>query len=558
METPLIEQNENEIDLRRYIYLLLSYKWSIILVTILFAVVIYIISSVAPPIYRATTLLLIDTRLSTETQDVNNIRASESLAQTYTQMLVSRPVLEQTLLDLDTDEIGLGRLRDLIEPRPVAGTQFLQIAVEHENPDLAADVANTAALVFIEQNQALQSAVYADVKDSLSGQMDEVREQLTEIDDEFTALDVGADPVVRNQLESERTQLQQTLNTLLQSFNEIDLAEAESTSVVTHYEKAVVPVAKVRPNENLNAIVGALVGFVLATAVIIGRDFLDDTIKRPDEAHRELNLRILGQVGHFEANNEPLIAYTKPRSPISEGFRDIRMGIRYASVDNPHKTILVTSPSPSEGKSTTAANIATVMAQGGRKTTLFDGDLRRPKVHHMFDLGNGDGLSGLFIEEDLNNIERIIQPTKLDNLSAVVSGPLPPNPSELLDTKKARDILDAVGERCDAIVIDAPPLVNLTDALALAQYVDGVIIVFRVGHTQMALAKSAVERLRRVNANIIGAILVDIDDKASRYEYGNYDYQYFHYYEVVPQGSSGNRKRGLFGRLRGQQSGSTD
>lgn len=546
MESPIFEEETNEIDLRRYIYLILTYKWAIVITTIAFALVIFIISSISPPIYRASTLLLIDTRLSTETQDVNNIRASESLAQTYTQMLVSRPVLEETLLTVDSDQLGLGKLRSIIEPRPVAGTQLLQVVVEHEDPELSANVANTVATVFIRQNQRLQSEVYANVKINLQQQIDDFEAEIVSLDDQIAELGLDADPIIRNQLDNSRARQQQNLAALLQNLNEIDLAEAESTSVVTHFEEAVVPILKVRPNELLNAIVGGLVGLVLAVSVIVGRDFFDDTIKRPDEISQQLKLRVIGQVGHFSADTTPLITFSHPRAPVSEGFRDLRMGIRYASVDKPFKTLLVTSPSPSEGKSTTAANLSAVIAQGGRKTILFDGDLRRPKVHTLFDSSNAEGVSGLFIEESLDTIDNIIQPTQVNNLSTVVSGPLPPNPSELLDTQKARDILDALVQRSDTVVIDAPPLVNLTDALALAQYVDGVIIVFRVGQTQMALAKKAVNRLRRVNANIIGAILVDIDDKASRFDYGYYDDRYFHYYEVVPQAPSSNGQRKLF------------
>jgi len=204
------------------------------------------------------------------------------------------------------------------------------------------------------------------------------------------------------------------------------------------------------------------------------------------------------------------------------------------AVDHNLKTILVTSANESEGKSTVAANLAIVLARGGQETILLDGDLRLPKVNRLFNLSNNRGFSELFIDNNLS-YEEVIHESQVNGLSILTSGSPPPNPSELLDTKRAREIVSNLTQQTDIVVIDSPPLLAVTDAVALSQYVDGVILMVRVASTKAGMLKTAIERLRRVDANLLGILMIDIDAKAAAYDDYYFSYGEYSAYKVAAQ-----------------------
>jgi capsular exopolysaccharide synthesis family protein len=208
-------------------------------------------------------------------------------------------------------------------------------------------------------------------------------------------------------------------------------------------------------------------------------------------------------------------------------------------VDTPNHKILVTSANPSEGKSLTAANLAVVMAQAGHSTLLVDADLRKPVQHRIFGLSRRRGLTNLFLETELNgaghfenqSLEEFFQPTALPGLSIVTSGPIPPNPSELLGSAKMKAILDAFSARFDYVIFDSPPILAVTDSVILATQVDSVALVVNVGQTRRAQLKRAVRRLHEVNAKLIGTTLNRLSRKSDVYNYYYQDAYYHHDFE---------------------------
>lgn len=202
-----------------------------------------------------------------------------------------------------------------------------------------------------------------------------------------------------------------------------------------------------------------------------------------------------------------LFTVVDPMSNISEQFRTIRTNILYSSVENQTQSIIVTSAGPSEGKSTTSANLAVAFAQSGMKTVLVDADLRRPTVHRSFFMENTKGLSSLLSIRRMS-LGEVIQPSDVRNLDLITSGPISPNPSELLASSRMRKVLHILKQEYDVIIFDVPPVGTVTDAQLIASQVDGTLLVVREDQTEKSGLERAVKLLDQVDANIIGAIYI--------------------------------------------------
>ena len=201
-----------------------------------------------------------------------------------------------------------------------------------------------------------------------------------------------------------------------------------------------------------------------------------------------------------------LITLTDPRSPISEAYRTMRTNLSFSSLDRPLRTLVVTSAAPEEGKSETVANLAVTMAQGGRKTILVDCDLRRPSLHTLFDLASEPGLTNLVLEEDG---QPALQSTEVEGLQLLASGPLPPNPADMLGSQRLDQIIADLTEKAEVVLFDAPPVTAVTDATVLGSKVDGVLLVISAGKTRRDHAERAKELLEKANVRIVGAALTN-------------------------------------------------
>lgn len=219
--------------------------------------------------------------------------------------------------------------------------------------------------------------------------------------------------------------------------------------------------------------------------------------------------------------DKQLITVVQPKSPISESYRTLRTNIHFSSFDKKVKTIVVTSSGPGEGKSTTCANLAVVMAENGYKTVLIDCDQRSPKLHKLFNTSNEKGVSDFLV----GNIQfsEAVQKTEISNLNIITSGTRPPNPSELVASEKMKKFIEDLKETYDYIIIDTPPVIIVTDAQLLSTYADGCVLVVASAEVEKAAAVKAKELLEKVNAKILGVVLNKIDVKERGYS-GYYYY----------------------------------
>jgi len=213
-----------------------------------------------------------------------------------------------------------------------------------------------------------------------------------------------------------------------------------------------------------------------------------------------------------------LVTISQPRSPISEAYRILRTNLDFSSLDKPLRTLLVTSAGPEEGKSTVLANLAVVTAQAGKKVIIVDSDLRRPSLYRLFGLSNARGLTTMVVDEEAMR-QPPLQETEVPGLSLLASGPLPPNPADILGSHRMEDIIAILCQRADAVFFDAPPVVAVTDAAVLSTKVDGVLLVISAGRTKRDFARMAKARLEKVNARLLGVVLNNVPFDVSLHRY---------------------------------------
>lgn len=223
-------------------------------------------------------------------------------------------------------------------------------------------------------------------------------------------------------------------------------------------------------------------------------------------------------------DEQSLITFSNPKSPISEAYRVLRTNIQYTSIDKPLKTLTITSSGPGEGKTTTTINTAITFVQAGNRVLVVDGDLRKPKVHKLMGLENQNGLTNILASK--NHYSNYIKKSKIEGLDIITCGAIPPNPSELLASNQMKNLINELREDYDLVLIDAPPVGNVTDAAIISTIVDGTILVAASGTVEVDAVKRAKELLQKVNANIIGVVLNKLDKNSK----GNYYYYYYYYY----------------------------
>ena len=334
--------------------------------------------------------------------------------------------------------------------------------------------------------------------------------------------------------------------TMKQKYEESRITEAGQMGKVRILDPALVA-EKVKPNKKMNILIGLILGGGLSIGFALFKEFLDDTVKAVEHLERK-GLAILGIIPDMQgastkkrvtAASGPskggtdfrrrLITYEDPKSPISESYRSLRTNISYAStIDNKIKSLLISSSQPGEGKSTTTANLAIAFAQLRKKTLLVDADLRKPVQHNVFGHPRGPGLSEYLIG-DVSDLNLIIHPTKVENLSIITAGGLPPNPSELLGSDVMSKLVDELESEWDMILFDSPPIVAVTDASMISVELDAIALVVKAGNTERSAVDRALDTIRNVKAPLIGAILNGASQESLGGKYAYY-YSYYNYY----------------------------
>lgn len=355
------------------------------------------------------------------------------------------------------------------------------------------------------------------------------------------------------QLVRSATELEKTYALLNDKYQELKVQEAAVLPNARVIDSAHASPSPVRPNRRVNLVLGVLIGAMLGLGLVFLQEQLDTTVKSPEELERHLGIPTLGVVALVKNPGERLLSEADSRSGVAETFRMIRSSIQFASVSAPVRSLMVTSPSPGEGKSTTAANLAMVMAQKGLRVILIDCDLRRPTVHTTFKISNTVGLTTAVV--GMAQPEEVLFKSTVENLCVVPAGPLPPNPAELLESTKAREVFDRFKDVADLVIFDTPPCTVLADASVVATQTDGAVLVLHGSKTDRRAAQRAVHLLREAGTRLFGAVLNKVNLEREGYYYQNY-YQYYYYYGGYESDNPGNGKKGSKKKLTSRMLGS--
>jgi len=521
-------------ELLQYWAIIRRWLWLVVLTTLLAAAAALVVSLRTTPEYRATTQILIQQASNpSNLTTYSDILTSERLARTYSKLLTNRPVLEQALQELDMDgEQAVADLKDSVSVQPVRDTTLIQLSVEDTDPARAVALANEIPKVFARYNENVQLSRYRDSKQNLETQLKRLEADLTRIQTQLDAVKAAdnADPAQVLPLETQLTSLQTSYASLLRQYEEVRLAEAGSVDTIVVSEPAL-EAKKVRPRTMLNTLLAAIVGLMLGLGAAFLIEYLDDTVKSPDDVARLGDIPVLTGIARVQEDDHlPLVTQAHAKSPVSEAFRVLRTNIQFASVDNPLRTLLITSSAPSEGKSFITANLAVVMAQMGRRVVIVDADLRKPMQHKIFDLPNNLGLTTALLAERGSEVTRHVQGTQIPGVQVLTSGPIPPNPSELLGSQRMGEIVHDLLESADVVLFDTPPALAVTDAAVLSRGADGVLLIVEVGKTRQPALYQALAELHRAGTRILGVVLNSLPPRGSAY-YSQYYYSYTHYYD---------------------------
>lgn len=308
---------------------------------------------------------------------------------------------------------------------------------------------------------------------------------------------------------------------LLQRFKELSATAGATTNNISIVDSAVAPIKPSSPKLPLNLALSLIAGIALATLVIVVREQIDDVVRTPADAERKLGVSVLGSIPQPSDKQSISEALASPRSPISEAYYALRTSLLYSTTHGLPRSLLVTSSQPGEGKSTTSLALATDLAKLGRRTLIIDTDLRRPSLHRALNTSNEEGLSTLLTGQT----QTVVQPTATPNLNFISSGPIPPNPTELLGGERLMEIVREMEDKYDVVVLDGPPVLGLADAPMLASIADAVLFVVEANRGRRGGAKAALRRLRLANSHVIGAVLTKFNPRTAgvSQEYG-YDY----------------------------------
>jgi succinoglycan biosynthesis transport protein ExoP len=309
----------------------------------------------------------------------------------------------------------------------------------------------------------------------------------------------------------------QLYDALIKRIKEQSVTEEIQTVNVWVVEKAEKPQYPVKPRKSLNILLGIIVGLFGGVGLAFFFEYLDNTIKSPDEVETKLGIPVLGIVPLFESREKNIeeIILKEPQSIFAESYKTIRTAILLSSAIKPPQNILVTSMGPEEGKTVTSVNLAMTIAQSEYSVLVIDSDLRKPRIHKIFGLNNSKGLSTYLagVSSDIN----IIHKGLITNLGIITSGPLPPNPSELLGSNRMSELIRLLNEKFDIIIWDSPPLMSVTDSLILSKILDGTIVITKAGKTTYDIVRRGLKSTDDIKSHVLGIVINALDVKNSDY-----------------------------------------
>ncbi len=498
-------------ELRSYLAILWRRKWVIATATAVTVIVTVIGTLLVTPTYTASTTLRVAPAASSTGQlGWDDIQYADRLMNTYSKIIASGPLLQEVAQRLGLDKAPK------VDVQIPANSELMQITVEDQNPVRAKEAANTLAELFIAQVRAQYTGGGKTAQEILKEQVDQIGDELNQARRDYASL------IAQSPGETERIAAAKRLvdlkegiyANLLEQYDRTRVTEALRANTISVLQPAVVPDTPSKPRKALTIALGLLVGLVGGLGLAFLFENLDTTLHTTGQIEQTTELHILGNI---PATKQPRqITFFTNNSPQEEAFRSLRTNILMLDTNTPLQKLLVTSAEPGEGKSTIVANLAFATAGVRRKVVVVDADLRLPKLHYIFGLMNSIGLSSVLKQETTSH--EAVQESIIPGVHVLTSGPLPPNPAELLSTPQMTKLMEQLTERFDVVLLDTPALLPVTDTAVLAPIVDGVLLV--VGRTQarQEAVQAALRQLANVKARLVG-IVVNRAEQSDGYRY---------------------------------------
>ena len=485
--------------IRQYLAPILSWWWLLVVAGVTTGVTTYYAARPLPPVYVARATLLVGRGVSDPNPTGNELGLSQQLAVAYADIARREPVQDATRAALQLSEL----------PTYIAQANgaFVDISVTSADAHMAQAVANELANQLILQSPANPQGADPTRRAFVNQQIDEAQNQIAQ-----TKADIAAKQnslaSLTSAVDIANTQndiiaLQTRLTALETNYSNLLNNSAQgAANIISLFEAATTPTKPIGPNKPLIIGLAIMSGIVLAAGAAYLLEFLDNTIKTPEDIDSLIPYPEIGHIAQTGRAKNGIYVANNPRSVVAEAFRSLRTNIEFASAERPIKTLMVTSATRGDGKTMLASNLAVTIAQGGKKVILLDGDMRKSDIHQVFKLSNSKGLVDIFAGS--LNVRNAINPWPDEpNLGIVTVGPASPNPTELIGSRKMADILARLKEMADIVIVDAPPFI-IADAWLLAAKVDAVLLVVRPGHTRKDAARAMLEQVQRVKATVIG------------------------------------------------------
>ncbi len=513
------------IDLRTMLRILRHWSWLLLLGALIGATLGYAASIQTLPIYRTEVLLLIE-----ETRPTNN-SADFALAgrtSTYLELINQGLMLDTIAVALSLDPKQLADTITAMRVESIRNTQLFRVYVEGYHPEYLMAVANSLPQVLRDEIANVRTERFDESRRNLTTQIDTIKAQIEVTQANLDRLGTPRNTQQENQQRDLQTVLAQQQNSyanLVQSFENLRLVELQSMDNIATVRAAELPKAPISGNTIPNILLGAMIGIGLVLTVIALIEYLDDRVRSPQMIQDAFGMTFLGAIDSIHSQNdspntlnERLITALQPRHPISESYRSIRTNLRFSTIDRKLRTLLVTSSMSGEGKSITTANLAIVMAQLGLSVVLIDADMRKPTQHKLFHLNKQPGLSDALLAEE-TPIQTYLHKVDIPNLYLLPSGITPPNPAELLSSKRMQRLIEDLHAEADVVIIDTPPILLVTDATVLASDVRDVVLVVNAKRTQRSALSRSVESLHKIDAHICGVIVNELSRSSRSYSY---------------------------------------
>jgi capsular exopolysaccharide synthesis family protein len=488
--------------LRDYASIVIRRKWIIVVATVLTVVVAVVSSVLQTPIYSSNAEVLIQPRGQDGLFEDQIVNVNDRAIQTEIQVIEGQAVRTRV-----QENLGLAQLPPEAKASSIGDTDVISIAVRDPN------AANTATLATAYANAYIEIRREQSVDELLAASA-EVQAEIDDLQAEIDSLD-AADP--------RRGPLVAQLGTFTITLDQLRVDARLRTGGATVIKEAQVPSSPIEPTPLRTATLALVVGLLLGLAAAFLIDYLDDKVRDPDELESLTQRPILAEVPVDPPIDHRPLAVTDPTHESVESYRGLRTTIQFLAIDENLDVIQVTSSLAGEGKTTTATNLAVVLARTGNRVALVDADLRRPRVHEVFGINQGPGLTDILLGSSPKDVVQTVPIGGDNSLAVYTAGPIPSNPSEMLSGRRMQLMLDQMGNHYDFVVVDSAPILPVSDSVAVARFVDAVMVVTHAGRVTKHEVVETLERLDRVSARVAGLVLNQAQSsRPDSYAYGGY------------------------------------